>query len=358
MRFRTTGRKCRDSHTFLSHFILYFSMILRNLHLAPVPGYLLTMVPAMICGCSGDKLHEAPVRHNNVILSSSHDYKTAGGSTLDIFAFENDRLKKLDSYQRIEDFEGNHVVLSSTGGEKIFFLCADGQRKRYEWSDISSYHSLGDVYCHLEHETHERRVMTGEAVSVAGDRTDAVLLKPLTSEIVLKAICCDFSGTPYARSVIRDMKAYITNVNASYPLLHTENSPAIRIINMGMLTSSDLRQFRSKDIIMQEIAAEVDRTTIYPDACFLCYPNTPEYESPGSPFTRLVIEGKIDSHTYYWPMTVNAPEGITRGCRYVYDIFIRRKGVTDPDIPVDPTSIDIKMSIRKWNKIEEYSVGF
>ena len=358
MRFRTTERKCRDIPTSSSVSTLIISMILRNLHFIPVLGYLLITVPAMVCGCAGDKLHEAHTHQNNVILLSSYKSKAAEGSTLDIFAFENDRMKRLDSYQRVEDFTSNRVVISSTAGEKTFFLCADGQRNRYEWGDISSYYSLEDICCELEHETHERRVLTGEFTTTAGDMRATALLKPLTCEITVKAICCDFSGTPYAGSVIQNARAYITNVNASCPLLYTENSHAARIINMGMLNQAELKQFKSKDIIMQDIAPEIGRTTIYPDACFLCYPNTPEDESPGSPFTRLVIEGKIDSHTCYWPITVNAPEGVIRGCRYVYDIFIRRKGVTDPDIPIDPTSMEIKMNIRKWNDIDEYSVGF
>ena len=358
MNFRTIWKKCRDILPVFSLFTQTISMIRSNLHMTPGLGYLLTMVPAMICGCSGEKLHKAPGSQNNVILSSSSIHKTAEGSSLDIFAFDNDRLKRLDSYQRIEDFTGNNAVISSTGGEKILFLCADGQRNRYEWSDISSFHSLKDIDCNLEYETHDRRVMTGESAAVAGDGTVVVELEPLSCEIVLKAVRCDFSGTPYAESVIRNVKAYITNVNASCPLLYTEGSRATRIINMGMLNPSDLRLFKSKEIVMQDISPVVGRTTIYPDARFLCYPNTPEEDSPGSPFTRLVIEGKIGSHTCYWPITVNAPEGVIRGSRYVYDIFIRRKGVTDPDIPIEPTSMEIKMNIRKWNDIDEYSVGF
>ena len=82
MRFRTTERKCRDIPTSSSVSTLIISMILRNLHFTPVLGYLLITVPAMVCGCAGDKLHEAHTHQNNVILLSSYKSKAAEGRGL------------------------------------------------------------------------------------------------------------------------------------------------------------------------------------------------------------------------------------------------------------------------------------
>lgn len=359
MYFKTIRKKCRDILSFSFHFTHYFSMVFLNHHSYPVLGYLLTSVPAMTCACSGEALHEVPLhKSSSICLASGHHEPYVGSSPLDIFAFENDRLRRLDSYQRIEEFTGNDVTFTSTGGEKTFFLCTGGQRDRYEWSDISSYSSLREISCDLENETLHCRTMTGGCTASAGDRGISIQLQPLTCEIVLKALCCDFSGTPYAQAVIRDVKAYITNVNASCPLLYLKGDRATRIINNGMLNESDLRMFRSKEIISRHVAEEVGRSTILTDATFLCYPNTPEEDSPGSPFTRLVIEGTVDSHTYYWPITVNASGGVERGCRYIYDVSIRRIGVTDPDTPVEPTGIEFEMNIRPWHEKEEYSVGF
>ena len=98
--------------------------------------------------------------------------------------------------------------------------------------------------------------------------------------------------------------------------------------------------------------------TIYPDINFLCYQNSPVEEGPGSPYTRLVIEGKIDSETYYWPITINPDNGMERGARYSYDILIRRKGVTDPDIPIDLSNAEIKLTIKPWIEKDDYTVGF
>ena len=62
--------------------------------------------------------------------------------------------------------------------------------------------------------------------------------------------------------------------------------------------------------------------------------------------------------TYYWPITINPEVGIDRGCRYVFDLLIRRKGCTDPDIAFDPLSIEIDMKINPWIEKENYTVGF
>jgi hypothetical protein len=95
-----------------------------------------------------------------------------------------------------------------------------------------------------------------------------------------------------------------------------------------------------------------------PGISLLCYPNPAIEESPGSPHTRLVIEGVIDSQVYYWPVTINKGKGIGRGEHYIFDILIRRKGVADPDTPIDDAGVNIRLRIKPWTEKEGYSVGF
>ena len=73
---------------------------------------------------------------------------------------------------------------------------------------------------------------------------------------------------------------------------------------------------------------------------------------------RLVIEGKIDGTTYYWPLTAGGEMGIERNMTYNYNILIRRKGTTDPDTPVEPKDIDIELNIKTWTEKENYQVRF
>ena len=347
------------------NFLIYFffnthaflKMILLNLSLPKFPGCLHVIVPALICGCS-EEIHHQELLSTALTKTSLNPSVSLKESTLDIFAFENDRHKRLDAYQRMENIISGTVGISSTSGEKIFFLCLNGQKAKYDWGIISSYSSLRDIYCDLEKETYLSHTMTGEIRTTAGKQAKSVAISPLASNVAIETLGYDFSGTPYSGSTITDTKVYLTNVSASCPLLYTDGSRPTRIINTGCLNLDDIQSFKEPEIIVREIPDIPGMKTIHPDISLLCYPNPAIEESPGSPHTRLVIEGTIDSQVYYWPITINKGMGIGRGERYTYDILIRRKGVTDPDIPIDDARIDIRLSIKPWTEKEEYSVDF
>ena len=338
-------------------------MIYSNRTHAYIPGILLTLLPAILYGCSHNVLPEevAFLKERSCSLTKFSYYNSRSeGSTLDILTFENDIFKRLDSYKRIERFNGMTAVAESTGGEKIFFFCLNGQRTRYEWADIQSYNSLQKIRCDLEKEGHTKHTMTGECCTEAGgsDGT-SVEFTPLISMIRLESISCDFSGTAYADKKINNIKVYLTNVNATYPLVCNEAQHAERIINAGMLNESDLKRFNNPDIICRTIDTDINNTTVAPDIDLLCYPNVCTEDTPGTPYTRLVIEGKIDSIKYYWPITINIEgKGVTRNTLYSYDIRIRRKGTSDPELTIDPTDIDIKLNIRSWKEKTAYDVTF
>jgi hypothetical protein len=279
--------------------------------------------------------------------------RTAAGSTLDILIFEDDRLRRLDSYQRFEGFTGNSVAPASTGGDKIFLLCMNAQRNRYDWADISSYSSLDKICCDLEKERRERPVMTGECRGRAGEEITIDGMTPLRSEVTIERLRRDFSGTPYEREGITEVKAYLTNVNASCPLSAKGHTGTSRLINAGMYNPHDAKAFKDPSMVMQEISREIEFNEAKTEKSFICYPN----QNDRSRSTRLVIEGKIGSETYYWPIEVG-DGSVERNSIYKYDILIRRKGTTDPDRIIDPVALDITLNIKPWTEKEEYQVGF
>lgn len=340
---------------FCSSTLIFPKMILSNLLMPRLSGCLHIILPALLYGCSGE-IQSNPLNTYSC-TTIKHNIKKSE-STLDIFTFENDRLKRLDAYQRMEDVTSSTIQVSSTGGNKIFFLCINGQRNRYDWGMISSYSSLQNIFCDLEYESLLKRTMTAEVRASAGREVCIADATPLTSEVCIETVGCDFSGTAYSESVIQNLKVYLTNVSATCPILYNEGYNPNRIINTGALNLDDLRMIGHPEIISQEVIEELGMTTIHPDISLLCYPNPSREESPGSPHTRLVLEGIIDSHTYYWPITIAPGQGVGRGNRYVYDILIRRKGVTDPDTPIDNKSIDIKLITKPWIEREGYSVDF
>lgn len=316
-------------------------------------GTFLTVL--FLSGCCPDVLPET-YSPNRVKISQSTAYQQQPeGSTLDIFAFQDDRLKRLDSYQRIEGFEGNTAYAGCYSGAKIFFFCISAGRSTYEWADMNSYSSLNKIRIDLENETRECLTMTGECRISADQDGGNVVLKPLVAEISIDGIGYDFTGTPYAGQTITDMRAYLININATYGLTDHDFRGPERIVNQGMLRKEDLSGFHQKDMIFSELSIKSGRWSQKPDISFLCFPNQGSDDSIGNPCTRLVIEGKIDGMTYYWPISIKR---IERNCRYSFNILIRRKGTSDPDTPVDLEECEIQYDIRPWEEKTECGIRF
>jgi hypothetical protein len=340
-------------------------MIYSNRPHAYIPGILLTLLPAIVYGCSHNVLPEevASLKERSCSLTKFSYYNSPSeGSTLDILAFENDIFKRLDSYMRVERFNGSTAIAESTGGDKIFFFCLNGQRTRYDWTDIQSYNSLQKIRCDLEKEGHTRYTMTGECCTEAG-RSDGISVEftPLISMVRLESLSCDFSGTAYADKKINNIKVYLTNVNADCEIFAEEPVLPERIINAGRRCWEEIEGFKEPSMVSYDYLGTIGNKVVRPDIKLRCYPNNSAEESPGSPFTRLVIEGKIQGQTYYWPIDINREgtgNGIGRNRRYIYDIEITRKGSDDPDIPVRTEMINIKLEVEQWKEKEEYGVIF
>lgn len=316
-----------------------------------------------LSGCCPAVLPEAehPLIVKQFTFSVIHS--PSDGSTLDILTFEDDRLQRLDSYQRIDDFTGSTAYAESTCGPKIFFFCTSKGRSIYQWAEINSYSSLKKLRFDLENERRIDPTRTGECRLEAGSDKGEVVMKPLVSEVCIESISCDFSGTPYSGTTITDVCAYLTNVNGSYGLTDHDYKGPERIINQGRLSRSDLTAFKEPDIIFSSICESLTSNTLHPQISFLCYPNPGDGSSIGNPCTRLVIEGKIDGQTYYWPININQDHekeecGIGRNCRYIFDILIRRKGTSDPDIAIDLKRCDIKFELKPWEEKKEYGISF
>ena len=85
----------------------------------------------------------------------------------------------------------------------------------------------------------------------------------------------------------------------------------------------------------------------------------------------VVIEGKIQDETWYWPIDINRDSGpgeegggpgegvgIERNRRYIFDVTIRGKGTKDPDMPVTSMMAETILKVQTWKEKEEYYVGF
>ncbi len=284
---------------------------------------------------------------------------------LDVFVFMDDKKQKLDCYQRFDDMTQWKGSVISGSGKRIMTVIANSSFGRQYWMSMNSRAHLKGVSLYLGEEMRGRPVMSGEVSSDTEDSSDApeeMVLEPYVGEVVLNSIRCDFKGKPYSGEKLSAVRVYLINVNTSCPVLTSEGSPPSRIINLGRLCEEDLEDFEDPGIIVRDISGEIGTETVHPDIRLWCYPGSHPEETPGTPYTRLVIEGKVSGHTYYWPVDINRDSrdeaGIWRNRRYSYDILITRKGSTDPNTPVRAEDITIKQEVTKWKEKEEYSISF
>ncbi len=326
---------------------------------------LLNMLPAFFYGCTTDAESLLPP-------VSTHETRVSFGNeteeidNLDIFVFKDDRMQKLDCYQRFDDMGEWKGKVISGSGKRIISVIANSPYQREDWFPINSRAYLEGLSATLENERRGRSLMYGEIRIRAGsDKSSAkekLALIPYASEIALNSISCDFSGRPYAGENIRNAKVYLTNVNAECSLLGDEEAAPRRIINAGGFSEEDAEEFLEPDLIMQEIKGDIGKRTVYPDIRLRCYQSNHPDETPGTPYTRLVIEGELDGHTYYWPININRDgsdePGVWRNRRYSYDIILTRKGSTDPDTPIKTEGIHINQEVAEWKEMEEYRVSF
>lgn len=353
-------RKCRKRFFFYT--ILYYLNYTGLSAPLPILGYtILSLLPAVVYGCTpAPEIQEFVEEETALRLMKSSGDLLQAAEPVDILIFNDDRMQRLDAYQKSSIPSCSVVKAASTAGNKIMAVFVNAQRDRYDWAEINSFEGLEDICVNLEEESRGHEAMSGIHRGKAGSPAN-LHLERLASEIVIRSISCSFNGKTYDGLPLKNAKAYLTNVNAEAPLVTEHPYIPRRIINSGMLDMDDVSGFIQSDMILHEFDSDIGASKIRPDVRLRCYPNETPEEYPGAPFTRLVIEGEVNGKTYYWPFNINrdgSGNGIERNCRYIYDIKITRLGHTSPDIPIETDNAQIISEIETWEDKEEYGVRF
>ena len=359
---KTSGYSELQQRSITCTIISGFSKFLKS-----VLGTTLPVIAALACGCSKkDALMNDGNRTDRGDIMRIRVKGKAGGpaghiARADIFVFNSDSLGRLDCYQKLEDIDEGEVSVGSTSGKKKIFVCCNLCMDEEDVMNISTVRDLEECCCMLEDVRRETPVMMGSLETETGaGRYGTLTLKPMVSTIVLNTIRCRFDGTPYEGEPITDARVYLTNVNAECNLSESDQSVR-RFINMGMLNPDDMEGFKEPDLIVQDVEYEIGEEKLHTGITLMCFHNYCKEESPGSPFTRLVVEGKIQGEKYYWPLTVNRTadgEGVRNNTRHVFDLTIRRKGSLTPDEDIFIENSETILEVEQWKEMEEHRVGF
>lgn len=302
------------------------------------------------------------IRMDGAKRSSAAIPNNQEGDIVDIFVFSDDALRQLETYQRCP--VSLTMSAASTPGRKTVVAIRDVDRSMEDWAGISSYAGLAAAKKDLSAETQKYPTLSGECRIDAGTETVCpIKMRPLTVKLTLGAIRTDFAGKTYYGEKISDMKAYLINVNGRASLLDTLGERPSSILNNGALSREDVCEMRDTSMLVQKIDFAAEALWHQAEAQFLCYPNTAEEDSPGTPFTRLVIEGTLLGEKRYWPIDINRGDfleegsipGIQRGRNYVLDVTIKTRGSDSPDIPVSAKDVSLKCIIEPW-KVENEDI--
>ena len=318
----------------------------------------LLLLPALF-SCA---INEAESERTTIMMKATGGRDMSG--TLDIFTFDSEGTGYLDSYQRIESYSGPDIELRSQNGVRNIFICMNGQRGAHDWAAVNSMQSLNDFFIELKDERREALCATWDGEIMTGSGSGyTVEMRNMASEIVLNSIMCDFQGKSYEGQPITEPAVYLTNVNCRCSLTSDRDIVPSGIINAGRADPEDIALMAEPDMLYHKMEDDIIARRTEVGLSFICYPNAGSREGPGTPFTRLVIEGKIGGETFWWPVDINRNEetdkpGIHRNTRYIFDINITGKGSSDPDIILEKDALEVKMSIMPWEEIKEQKVTF
>ena len=334
----------------------------------PVLGFLILFICPVLHGCELLQCKDGyfTAAEKVPVKMTVHSKTDLHELSLDMLIFSNDGLQHLECWQRIPVTDGEKATIASMNGDKILMACSGMDSKDHgDWMWVSSIESLNDAWTELEAETADMPVLSGSCSFLAGapyNMQPMLTMRRVSCEVHLRSLRCDFKGKPYEGEKLSGIQVYLTNANASCRIWNDPGT-ASRIINQGRLVMEDVARFKDPSLIWQKIEEDVGDIGTMLDIRLRCYPDSAQEEGPGTPFTRLVIEGILDGDTWYWPIDINrdgesSHQGLESNCVYTYDTVLTRKGSADPDTAIRTDEAAITMEVEKWEEKDGYSVMF
>lgn len=283
--------------------------------------------------------------------------------TLDLFVYNLDKLRRLDSHSRQRlgwGFPQTVEVGSRSGMKRIIALANWPAEELEDWNIISSLDGIGTLTCNLEDEDPASPRMTGSTTITAGAASSPVIsMQALAAKIKLATLCCDFSGKAYEGLTMSNARAYLTNVCVSASI-SPDDVPGTAFVNIGGYSESDMKSFKAPELLERSIYGEIDATKRTVDIALFCYPAEVSETDAGKPQTKLVLEGEIGGRKYYYPIRIGdyTAGAIRRDMTYQIDLKITRLGGTDPDAPLLPGTFEAGVTVLPWDTSDNQTVNF
>lgn len=279
-------------------------------------------------------------------------------NTLQLYVFnENEQLENYRCLTGDEVSDETKLTFDVVEGTKKVWAVANSHSIT-EFSNIKTVEELGKITADLKKENAGDFTMAGsntvDAEVSPTPSTVTLDLKRLVSRIHVGSIKTDMSGG-YADDSIVNAKIYLINVyNKS--LISTMSGKTGCMMNKKAFLASDTAGFAMKDIVYTDIP-NIKKESQNIDQYFYAYGNN---GAEGK--TKLVIEGKLGSKTYYYPICITDKDGedllSANTSLNITDITITRPGSEDPDVDVEYGAVKFTVNVVDWAKRDSSNVVF
>lgn len=252
---------------------------------------------------------------------------------VDVFIYNDEGL--LESFYK-DDISSGMLKLVSCSGTKTAVATANIPAALLDYEHVSTYSGLKSVLCEFRNEDVASPVMYGELDYSTSDHGMHIMeLKPLMCRVEIRYLDVDFTDTPYRGCTLENASAYILN---AYARMHLDGVvDGSEILNEGAYDYFGHDPERNSGMLYSNGAS---------GAVFYCYPGDD---------TRLVIEGEIEGHKYYYGMNLRVSSGqeFLRGENLVYDIILKMKGTADCQTDADSDAMTVSFTVSPWVESEE-----
>lgn len=186
--------------------------------------------------------------------------------------------------------------------------------------------------------------MEGEKeVTLTSSASVTIPVSRLASRISISSITNAFTLEYHKNMTFSLVSVYLINVagDKNY-LLDTDPSAWYN----KMKNTSDLSSVLFESLNNTTLKSSASYSTTH---YFYCYPNhTVADYNDGSwqpRHTRLVVEAKLGTDTYYYPVTL--PE-VDQNTAYDISLKITRPGSDSPDKPVETGAVEVNVQVMDW----------
>lgn len=250
-------------------------------------------------------------------------------NSLQVFVFNRHGI-----YQASDYATSDEVTLTCTTGDKKVVALVNAPKEE----GVGTFQELSQRVVSLENSGADNLVMVGSKdVTLAADTPITIEVKRLAAKICLNSVTLNFEEELHKDLSFEIQSVYLINVVGEKAYM-TDNVSA-KWFNFKGYDQSNSLVFLHDEVTGGALSTTTPKYST--PHSFYCYPNLSDTK------TRLVIQAKIGSGTYYYPITLDS---VASNKMYSYNVTLKRLGSDSPDVPLTDGSYTFNVSILDWDR--------